>query len=116
MELARVVGQCTATVKESSLDGRKLALVCRTSISGEQIGEVEVALDVTGAAPGQLVIITRGSAARQPVDNRQLAVDLSVIAIVDAVTNELADSPKSQRKPIKKSVVSQRARSHTGGK
>lgn len=114
MELARVVGQCTATVKEASLDGRKLALTRRMSEDGRVIGEVEVALDVTGAGPGQTVVVTRGSAARQPSDNRQLAVDLSIVAIVDAVTVDPAGSSTST--PTHKPAATRKSRPRTGGK
>lgn len=112
MELARVIGQCTATVKEPSLDGRRLALVCRADAGGVIIGEVEVALDVTGAAPGVLVVVTRGSAARQPAENRQLAADLSVIAIVDHVTEEFPGKRTSRSSTHKKAAP----RPRTGGK
>lgn len=98
MDLAVVVGQCTATVKDTSLNGRKLALVRRTDIDGSSVGEVEVALDVTGAGPGHLVLLVRGSAARQPVDVRQIPADLAIVAIVDEVTTtsvESSDAPSS---------------------
>jgi ethanolamine utilization protein EutN len=86
MDLAIVRGQCTATVKDASLAGRRLALVQAVTPEGESRGPVEVALDVTSAAPGTLVLLARGSAARLPVENRQVAVDLSIVAIVDDVT------------------------------
>lgn len=100
MDLAVVRGQCTATVKEPSLVGRRLALVQRVSPDGEPEGPVEVALDVTSAAPGQLVVLARGSAARLPAENRQLATDLSVVAIVDEVT--LSRTTPRSTKPQKK--------------
>lgn len=86
MDLAMVRGQCTATVKEPSLAGHRLALVQRVSPDGVAEGGIEVALDVTSAAPGQLVVLARGSAARLPAQTRQLATDLTVVAIVDEVT------------------------------
>jgi len=86
MQLAVVRGLCTATVKDSSLAGRRLVLVQGVTPQGKPEGPVEVALDVTSAASGQLVLLARGSAARQAADNRQLAVDLSVVAIVDEVS------------------------------
>lgn len=112
MQLARVIGQCTATVKDPTLDGRRLALVRRTDAEGAIVGEVEVALDVTGAAPGALVVVTRGSAARQPADNRQLAADLSVIAIVDDLTQEFPGKRTSRSSTNKKAAP----RPRTGGK
>lgn len=86
MELAIVLGQCTATVKDASLGGRKLAVVQGIDPSGATVRPAEVALDITGAAAGQTVLLARGSAARQPADNRQLASDLSIVAIVDEIT------------------------------
>lgn len=86
MELAVVVGHCTATVKDTSLEGRKLAIVRRTDAEGAVSGDAEVALDVTGAGPGTLVLLVRGGAARQPADTRQLPTDLSIVAIVDEMT------------------------------
>lgn len=86
MELAVVVGHCTATVKDASLSGRRFALVRGTDDTGKPVGGLEAALDVTGAGVGQVVLLTRGSAARQPAENRQLAADLSIVAIVDDLT------------------------------
>lgn len=86
MELAVVTGQCTATVKDTSLGRRRFALVQTVDPSGNPIGRVEVALDVTAAAAGQMVLLTRGSAARLPADIRQIATDLSIVAIIDEVT------------------------------
>jgi microcompartment protein CcmK/EutM len=91
MELATVVGSCTATVKDEALAGRKLALVRRVGAAGEPVGELEVALDVTGAGAGSTVLLVRGSAARQPRATRQLPTDLAVVAIVDSV--DLAPAP-----------------------
>jgi len=86
MQFATVVGQCTATVKDASLEGRKLALVQAADPQGIPSGAVEVALDTTGAGVGQLVLVVRGSAARLPAETRQLASDLTIVAIVDEVT------------------------------
>jgi len=86
MDIAQVRGQCTATVKDSTLDGHRLTLVQRVSPIGEPEGPVEVALDTTSAAPGQLVLLARGSSARIPASIRQVATDLTVVAILDEVT------------------------------
>jgi len=124
MELARVVGQCTATVKEGSLAGRRLALVRQADPEGVPTGPVEVALDVTGAGPGALVVLVRGSAARQPAENRQLATDLSIIAIVDEV-NLVADqsatgaarpSAAATRAATKKTAATRSAPSKTAAR
>jgi microcompartment protein CcmK/EutM len=122
MELAVVVGQCTATVKDTSLGGRKLALVRRADAEGAASGEVEVALDVTGAGAGQLVLLVRGSAARQCTDTRQLPADLAIVAIVDEVTTSPGPSagpvsaPKSSRTMQEAPSSTAAARTRTRGK
>lgn len=93
MELATVIGVCTATVKDAALEGRKLALVQRIDETGTPIAAVEVALDTAGAGEHSMVLLVRGSAARQPAQNRQLPVDLTVIAVVDHV--HLAARPRT---------------------
>lgn len=103
MELAVVVGQCTATVKDAALEGRKLALVRRADAAGAAAGELEVALDVTGAGAGQLVLLVRGSAARLPADTRQLPADLAIVAIVDEVTVAPGPSAAPEARPASRS-------------
>lgn len=123
MELAVVVGQCTATVKDAALEGRKLALVQRADAAGAATGEVEVALDVTGAGAGQLVLLVRGSAARQPAETRQLPADLAIVAIVDEVTTSSGSAavpagpaPRSSRITKQAPSKTAAARTRTRGK
>lgn len=83
MELAIVTGSCTATIKDPTLHGRKLTLVRRADPGGTAVGDTEVAVDVADSTPGQLVLLTRGSAARQPAEIRSQATDLTIVGIVD---------------------------------
>lgn len=85
MELATVIGACTATIKDPGLDGRKLALVQRVDEVGTPIASVEVALDSVGAGVRSTVLLARGSGARQPASNRGRPVDLTIVAVVDSV-------------------------------
>ena len=120
MQLAIVRGLCTATVKDQSLAGRRLVLVQGVTPQGKPEGPVEVALDVTSAASGQLVLLARGSAARQAADNRQLAVDLSVVAIVDEVSLAAVPSAVPGTAPARPRTTSAastpRQSARTGGK
>lgn len=100
MELATVIGACTATVKDAGLDGRKLALVQRTDEQGTAIGPVEVALDSVGAGLHSTVLLARGSGARQPAANRQRPVDLTVVAVVDTI--HLAPAPLPAGTPARR--------------
>lgn len=85
MELAAVVGSCTATTKDESLVGRRLALVRRVDPEGRVVGEVEAAVDLTSAGVGSTVLIVRGSAVRQSAATRTVASDLAIVAIVDDI-------------------------------
>jgi ethanolamine utilization protein EutN len=99
MELAQVTGTVTATMKDTGLGGLKLLLVERVDAVGAKIGPTEVATDGQGAGPGDLVLVVRGSAARQAAATRSLPTDLTIVAIVDNVdvarssTNEAPAPP-----------------------
>jgi ethanolamine utilization protein EutN len=105
MELARIVGSVTATLKDGSLQGVKLALVQRVDADANAIGAVEVAVDTQSVGDGELVLVARGSAARQPEIARGVPSDLTIVAIVDALNVKPAkrstpDAPASRsRKP-----------------
>ncbi|WP_436326249.1 EutN/CcmL family microcompartment protein [Brevibacterium sp. FAM 27836] len=88
MDLAIVKGKVASTVKESVLNGHRLALVQIVDLQGNPQGKPEVALDVTSAASGQMVLLARGSAARMTSATRQLPADLTVVAIVDEISPE----------------------------
>jgi microcompartment protein CcmK/EutM len=85
MELARVLGSVTATAKTESLLAHKLLVVEPQDPAGSDDRPAEVAVDTVGAGPGDSVLIVRGSAARQPMESRAAATDLTIVAIVDSV-------------------------------
>ncbi len=95
MELAKVVGSVTATMKDGGLSGTKLLVVQRVDGFGAPIGDVEVATDAQGAGAGDLVLVLRGSAARQPAATRSKPTDLTIVAIVDHVDMAAAADPPS---------------------
>ncbi len=66
MQLARVIGRATATIKHSTLQGWKLAIVQPLLRDGGPDGEPQVAIDSLGSAMGSVVIAAAdGSAARE---------------------------------------------------
>jgi carbon dioxide concentrating mechanism protein CcmL len=85
MELARVIGSVSATLKDGGLHGLKLALVQVVDETGTVVRTAEVAVDTQSAGIGELVLIVRGSGARQPELTRGVASDLTVVAIVDNI-------------------------------
>jgi carbon dioxide concentrating mechanism protein CcmL len=86
MLLAKVRGTVVSTCKEPSLRGVKFLLVQLISETGELLPDYEVAADVVGAGPGEWVLISRGSGARQHEGYQNRPVDSTVVAIVDTVS------------------------------
>jgi ethanolamine utilization protein EutN len=92
VELGRVTGQVVATMKQDGLHGLKLLLIeALDPATGETApGSLPyVAVDLTGAGTGEVVVVTRGSAAlvaaRVPAGNAEVPTDAAVVAIVDSV-------------------------------
>jgi microcompartment protein CcmK/EutM len=89
VEIGRVVGQVVATVKQAGLQGRTLLLIVPldlADVDGDGDGQATyVAADYVGAGIGEVVLVSRGSAAR--VDDATTAVptDAAAVAIVDSV-------------------------------
>jgi ethanolamine utilization protein EutN len=93
MEMARVVGQVVSTIKHAGLAGFTLLLVEEVDQTGQPHGNSErseaqvpyVALDLTGAGTGEVVLIARGSGARVPEQSSGAPTDAAAVAIVDSV-------------------------------
>src|SRR5258708_38731909 len=90
VELARVTGQVIATVKDGGLHGLKLLLVEAVDpATGNVTAQTPyVAVDLTGAGPGEVVVVSRGSAARIGAGSESVPTDATVVAIVDSVIVE----------------------------
>jgi carbon dioxide concentrating mechanism protein CcmL len=86
MKLAKVVGTVVSTHKEPSLTGTKFLLVQMLDASGNEMPEYEIAADCVGAGMTEVVLVSRGSAARQVSSKDRYPVDALVVAIVDTVT------------------------------
>ncbi len=66
MQLAKIIGKATATVKHASLEGRKLIVVQLLDIRGEPEGEPLIALDELGSRVGDTVMVAiDGSAIKE---------------------------------------------------
>ncbi|HEY8410627.1 MAG TPA: EutN/CcmL family microcompartment protein [Pyrinomonadaceae bacterium] len=84
MQLARVIGTVVATVKNDSLDGRKLLVVQTLDRDLEPIGKPMVAVDAIGAGIGELVFWCRGKEASFPFKREDTPTDCTIIGIVDS--------------------------------
>jgi ethanolamine utilization protein EutN len=78
MYLGKVIGRIVCSIKDSSLESRKLLLVRRLPK-----GPVVVALDVVGAGAGETVYVCRGKEASFAFLPDEVATEATIVAIVD---------------------------------
>ncbi|MGH9898921.1 MAG: EutN/CcmL family microcompartment protein [Pyrinomonadaceae bacterium] len=84
MQLARVIGNVVATIKNDSLEGRKLLVIQSLDARLEPIGKPLVALDSIGAGAGELVFWCRGREASFPFTIANTPTDCTIVGIVDS--------------------------------
>lgn len=85
MELGRVEGTIVSTAKAVRLKGFKLLLVNLIGPDTKPSANHVVAVDAVGAGEGEVVIVVRGSSARQVDDLTSIPTDTSIVAIVDSI-------------------------------
>jgi microcompartment protein CcmK/EutM len=83
MELARVTGRVTATVKYPTLQGVRLLVIQPQDSAGQPQGEPMVAADALQAGPGDLVSWVKGREAALTLPQTFAPVDCAVVSIVD---------------------------------
>lgn len=84
MQLARVIGDIVATIKDPELHGHKLLMLQPILPDKSAVGRALVAVDATGAGVGEHVFFVRGKEASFPFLPAQPPVDACVVGIVDA--------------------------------
>lgn len=90
MQIARVIGTVVSTVKNESLESRKLLIVQTLDADLQPKGNPQIALDAVGAGVGELVFWCRGKEASFPFKREDTPTDCTIIGIVDSekhVTN-----------------------------
>ena len=85
MQLARVVGTATSTIKHSTMNGWKLLIVQMLAADGRSPdGDPVITIDTLGAGPGQTVLITSdGKGTRELVGSENTPVRWSVMGVQD---------------------------------
>jgi ethanolamine utilization protein EutN len=83
MQLAHVIGEVVATMKDPNLTGAKLLVLQPIAASGEPVGRTLVALDSVGAGVGERVFFVRGREAAFPFYPAEPPTDASIVGIVD---------------------------------
>ena len=96
MQLARVIGTVVATIKNDSLEGRKLLVIQSLDANLKPQGSPLVALDAIGAGIGELVFWCRGKEASFPFAREDTPTDCTIVATVDSeahVTRRRSSGP-----------------------
>jgi microcompartment protein CcmK/EutM len=83
VQLAQVVGEVVATIKDPNLTGAKLLVLQPIAASGEATGRTLVAMDSIGAGVGEHVFFVRGREAAFPFYPAEPPTDASIVGIVD---------------------------------
>ena len=94
MQLARVIGTVVATMKNDSLEGRKLLIVQSLNKDLEAQGKPLVAVDAVGAGIGELVFWCRGKEASFPFKREDTPTDCTIVGIVDTVFLDSRSQPQ----------------------
>ncbi len=90
MYIGRVKGTVVSTIKHNMYNNRKLLIVARLDLDGNETGAYDIALDDVQAGIGDVVlVIDEGSSARHILRKRIGPARAVVMGIVDHVT--LAD-------------------------
>lgn len=89
MIVGKVTGMIVCTQKDESLVGKKMLVIQPVNIySMKHEGSPVVALDSVGAGEGEIVMVVGGSSARLAYGYSKVAVDQSVIGILDSIDIE----------------------------
>jgi ethanolamine utilization protein EutN len=83
MQLARVIGDVVATIKDDGLTGHKLLVLQPVTPDKQSAGRTLVAIDAMGAGVGEHVFFVRGREASFPFLPDAPPVDACVVGIVD---------------------------------
>lgn len=83
MQIAEVIGEVVATIKDPNLAGTTMLVLQPLLASGEPAGRTLVALDSVGAGVGERVFFVRGREAAFPFYPAEPPADASVVGIID---------------------------------
>ena len=84
MQIGKVVGHATATVKHPTLHGWRLLLVQMLGVDEQDDGEPVLAIDHLGAGLGDRVMVTsEGNAVREIVGAKNTPLRWMVLGICD---------------------------------
>jgi carbon dioxide concentrating mechanism protein CcmL len=85
MILGKVVGTIVCSSRNDGIEGARYLLVEKTSPQGEKKGDYIVALDIIGAGPEEMVMVTEGSPSRETPQTVNKPLDALIVGIVDLI-------------------------------
>ena len=83
MQIARVIGDIVATIKDPAYEGVKLLVIQPLTPEGDDVGRPLVAVDAVGAGVSERVFFVRGKEASFPFYPVEAPVDAGIVGIVD---------------------------------
>ena len=86
MRIARITGRVSASVKVAELAGKRMLVADYIDAEGAIQSHSEVVVDACGAGPGDIVLVTTGSAARLAAGLSGIPADATAIAFVDEMS------------------------------
>lgn len=98
MQLARVIGNVVSTVKNTTLEGRKLLVIQVLDSDLRPAGKPLVAVDSVGAGAGELVFWCRGKEASFPFEGSEVPTDCTIVGIVDSESHVRSIATRGERK------------------
>ena len=84
MQIARVIGNVVSTIKNESLNAKKLMIVQTLNADLQPKGKPMIALDAVGAGVGELVFWCRGKEASFTFKRDDTPTDCTIVGIIDS--------------------------------
>ena len=86
MKIGAVVGTVVSTIRDPSLDDKRLLVCDILDLEGAATGDYVLAVDAVGAGAGEVVLILdEGSGARQIIERDPAPVRAVVVGVVDDI-------------------------------
>ena len=84
MQIGRIAGSVVSTVKEATLEGRKLLVVRTLDLNAQETGGYLVAIDAVNAGTGDVVLVATGSSARMTEATKNRPSDAVIVGIIES--------------------------------
>ncbi len=89
MQIARVVGSLSSTIKNEFYRGKKIMIVQPLNTSGEEHGDTFLSVDTVQAGKGDIVLVLKeGGGSRIVAGKNDAPIHSTIIGIVDEVNIE----------------------------